>query len=132
MLDARRSTALRECQHRRADVAGDDATGRPGVSKRLRAEARKLAEHRTDTLLIEPRRPLSGNLMARGRRNEVMAAAHYEVSDLVRTRRAQLEGLSEGHPYAVVRPVVEPDHWGSLREDVLASRPAPVPGSRAA
>src|SRR4051812_10385605 len=52
--------------------------GRPGVAKRLHHEARKLAEAGTDTLLIEPETPIGGNLMARGRRNEIMASAHAE------------------------------------------------------
>jgi NTE family protein len=97
-------------------------SGRPGVDKRVRHEARKLAEDGADVVLIEPRRALGGNLMSRSRRNEVMEAAHHEVAGIVRAKLAQLRGLPEGHPNAVMRPRVEPDHWGSLREDVLESR----------
>jgi NTE family protein len=106
-------------------------SGRPGMAKRLRHEARRLAEHGTDTVLIEPRTPLGGNLMARGRRNEVMAAAHDEVTAIVR-ERAELRALPEGHPNAVVRPRIDPDHWGTLRQDVLASRPSSGSGERPA
>jgi NTE family protein len=104
--------------------------GRPGVERRLKLETRRLVEAGTDVVAIEPKRTLGGNLMSRGRRNAVMEAAYYEVGDLLRARRAQLRGLPAGHPDAIARPRIEPDHWGFLRDDVLASRPSSGSGAR--
>jgi NTE family protein len=99
-------------------------SGRTGIAGRLRREARKLLEAGTDVLLIEPRGELRGNLMARGRRNEVMDAAHRTVSEQLRDRRvrAQLSDLPSGPELAIRRPATPPAAWGTLRDDVLATR----------
>ena len=100
-------------------------SGRPGVAKRLRREAERLLREGTDVVLLEPRRPLGGNLMSRARRNAVMAQAFDEVAEAVRARRAQLAGLPQGEPVAVRRPAdATPEVWMRLREDVLAARAA--------
>ena len=104
--------------------------GRPGVGRRLDHELCKLAEYGTDTVLIQPRAPIGGNLMSRGRRNAVMAAAFEEVSGIVRERRTELGDLPAGHPDAVRRPQIDHENWGSLRDDVVASRPSYGSGAR--
>ena len=106
--------------------------GRPGVGRRLDHELCKLAESGTDTFLIQPATAIGGNLMSRGRRNAVMAAAFEEVTGIVRDRRRELRGLRKGHPTAVRRPRIEPEGWGTLREDVVASRPSSSSGERPA
>ena len=105
-------------------IALNPLSGRPGVARRLRHEARKLIEAGTDVLLIEPRGELRGNLMARGRRNEVMEAAHINVCERLRDPavRAQLRDLPPGHPLAVRRPAAPPAAGGTLRDDVVSAR----------
>ena len=96
-------------------------SGRPGVGRRACHELRKLAVDGVETVMIAPSKPLSGNLMSRARRNDVMAQAHDEVAELVRARR-ELRGLPVGHPHAVARPAGAPEQWSLLRDDVLGSR----------
>lgn len=94
--------------------------------KRLGREARRLREEGTEVALIQPTgRDLEAmgiNLMARGRRNEVIEVARETVTEQLADPlvAAQLEGLPAGDPDMVRRPTRPSWEWPGI--DELSSR----------
>ncbi len=112
---------------------------REGTGRRLGSEARRLREHGTEVVLIQPTKEdldaMGPNLMSRNNRQRTIEVAQRTVAAQLRDPAAvaALADLPPGRPEKVARPTSPPEGWPDLLELSNLPRAEPTgrdPGSR--